>query len=270
MGMTVVTVRAVRKQAVCLRLLLFLTATLFTQEQVNAGELTVAAASDLNFAFKELVLAFEQQTGQHVKLTLGSSGNFYAQIQNGAPFDLYFSADIEYPKKLIEAELALPDSMYQYARGRIVVWVPKDSKLNLTKGMDVLRDPSIKKIAIANPKHAPYGRAAVAAMKRFGVYDSVKDKLVLGENISQAAQFVESGSCDIGIVALSLARSPSMQVRGTYWEIPADSHPPLDQGAVVLKSSTRPETALQFLAFLKGVQGRSILKRYGFVVPESQ
>ncbi|HEY7532568.1 MAG TPA: molybdate ABC transporter substrate-binding protein, partial [Nitrospiraceae bacterium] len=230
-------------------------------------ELTVAAASDLSFAFKELVPAFEQQTGDHVKLTLGSSGNFYAQIQNGAPFDLYFSADIEYPKKLLEAELALPGSMYQYARGRIVVWVPKDSKLDLTKGMDVLRDPSIKKIAIANPKHAPYGRAAVAAMKHFDIYDPVKDRLVLGENISQAAQFVESGSCEIGIIALSLALAPAMNAAGAYWEVPADAHPPLDQGAVILKSSKQVESAAQFLAFLKSPSGQEIMKRYGFTLP---
>jgi molybdate transport system substrate-binding protein len=235
-----------------------------------AEEITIAAASDLTFAFKELVVEYEKASGNHVRLTFGSSGNFYAQIVNGAPFDLYFSADTVYPLRLENAGLTVPGSLHHYAIGRIVLWTRNDSHLELSQGFEALRGASVKKIAIANPKHAPYGRAAVAAMKRFGVYDSVKDKLVLGENISQAAQFVESGSCDIGIVALSLARSPSMQVRGTYWEIPADSHPPLEQGAVVLKSSTRQETALQFLEFLKGVQGRSILKRYGFVVPESQ
>lgn len=264
----VVNVRTARRQTVYARLVLLLTATLFTVAQVHAGELTVAAASDLNFAFKELVPAFEQQTGERVKLTLGSSGNFYAQIQNGAPFDLYFSADIDYPKKLIEAELALSDSMYQYARGQVVVWVPKDSKLDLAKGMEVLLEPTIKKIAIANPKHAPYGRAAVAAMKYFDVYDSVKDRLVLGENISQAAQFVESGSCDIGIVALSLALAPAMKGQGKYWEVPADAHPPLDQGAVILKSSKQLEAAKQFLAFLKRASGQEIMKRYGFILPQ--
>ena len=170
-----------------------------------AEDLTIAAASDLNFAFKELVAVFEKQTGHHVKLSLGSSGNFYSQIQNGAPFDLYFSADIRYPQKLEEAGYAVPGSVYRYAIGRIVLWVPTKSPVDVDKlGMDALLDPSIRKIAIANPKHAPYGRAAVAAMEHFKVYDRVKDRLVLGENISQAAQYVESGASDIGIIALSL------------------------------------------------------------------
>lgn len=230
-------------------------------------EVRIAAASDLNFAFKEIVAEFEKTTGSHVKLTLGSSGNFYAQIQHGAPFDLYFSADIGYPKKLEEAGLVVPGSLYPYAVGRIVLWAGKGSPLDLSKGLDVLRDPTIKKIAIANPKHAPYGRAAVAAMEQYKVYDQVKDKLILGENISQAAQFIESGACDIGIIALSLALAPTMQTRGTYWEVPAVVHPPLEQGAVILKQSKHPETARQFLEFMKGPQGQEIMKRYGFTVP---
>lgn len=139
-----------------------------------AGDLTVAAAADLNYAFKDLVAEFEKQTGEHVKLSLGSSGNFYSQISNGAPFDLYFSADIGYPKKLIDEGLAVPNSLYQYATGRIVLWAPQGSKLDVTKGMEILLDPSIRRIAIANPKHAPYGRAAVSAMEHFKVYDRVK------------------------------------------------------------------------------------------------
>jgi molybdate transport system substrate-binding protein len=260
-------VRIVWAQAACLLLVLALTGPLFTAAQVDAGELTVAAAADLNFAFKELVPAFEQQTGERVRLTLGSSGNFYAQIKNGAPFDLYFSADIEYPKKLIEADLALPGSMHQYATGRIVVWTPKGSNLDLTKGMDVLRGPTIKKIAIANPKHAPYGRAAIAAMEHFKVYQDVKDRLVLGENISQAAQFIESGACEIGVIALSLALAPAMKEKGTYWEVPAEVHPPLEQGAVILKSSKQLKSAKQFMAFMKSPPSQEIMKRYGFILP---
>lgn len=234
-----------------------------------AGDLTVAAASDLNFAFKELVAAFEKQSGHHVKLSLGSSGNFFSQIQNGAPFDLYFSADIRYPQKLEEAGYAVPGSLYRYAVGRIVLWVPGASPAAIDKlGMEALLDSSIRKIAIANPKHAPYGRAAVAAMEHFTVYERVKDRLVLGENISQAAQYVESGAADIGIVALSLALAPSMKAAGRYWEIPADAHPPLEQGAVILKSAKSPEAAKEFLEFLRGAEGKAIMTRYGFVVPE--
>lgn len=233
----------------------------------SAEEITIAAASDLNFAFKELVAEYEKATGDDVKLSLGSSGNFYAQIQNGAPFDLYFSADIGYPKKLEEAGLTVPGSLYRYAVGRIVIWTGNESKINVAKGFDSLREPSIKKIAIANPKHAPYGRAAVAAMEYAKVYEQVKDKLVMGENISQAAQFIESGACDIGVIALSLAMAPAMKAKGTYWEIPAETHPPLEQGAVILKTSKQQESAKQFLAFMKGTQGQEIMTRYGFSVP---
>jgi molybdate transport system substrate-binding protein len=234
---------------------------------VSAADIMIAAASDLNFAFKELVAEYEKTSGNHVKLSLGSSGNFYAQIQNGAPFDLYFSADIGYPKKLEEAGLVVPGSLYPYAVGRIVLWAGNGSHLDLSKGLEILREPTIKKIAIANPKHAPYGRAAVAAMEHFKVYDQVRDKLILGENISQAAQFIESGACDAGIVALSLALAPAMKAAGQYWEIPATAHSPLEQGAVILKQSKNPEVAKQFLEFIKGPSGQEIMKRYGFTLP---
>ena len=246
---------------------LFMIVGLSTAPSGQAGELTVAAAADLNFVFKELVGAFETQTGEHVKLTLGSSGNFYAQIQQGAPFDLYFSADIGYPKKLIEEELAVPGSLYQYATGRIVVWVPKGSTLDVSKGMDVLLDPGIKKIAIANPKHAPYGKAAVSAMEHFKVYDRVKDKFVLGENVSQTAQFAQSGAADIGIIALSLALAPSVQAIGTYWLIPQEAHPAIDQGAAILKTSKNQESGKKFLEFLQTPASRAVMKRYGFILP---
>lgn len=231
-----------------------------------AGEITIAAASDLNFVFRELVAEYEKSTGDRVRLSLGSSGNFYAQIQNGAPFDLYFSADIAYPRKLEEAGLTVPGSLYPYAIGRIVLWAGKDSRLDLSKGLEILGEPAIKKIAIANPKHAPYGRAAVSAIEQAQVYDRVKDKLVFGENISQAAQFVESGAADIGIIALSLALAPPMQAAGRYWEIPADAHPPIEQGAVVLKGAKNQERAKVFLSFVQGGEGQAMMKRYGFVI----
>jgi molybdate transport system substrate-binding protein len=243
---------------------------LFVITSVNlavAEEITIAAASNLNFAFREIATEYEKASGNQVRLTFGSSGNFYAQIQNGAPFDLFFSADIEYPQKLEEVGLTVPGSLYQYAIGRIVLWTGHESRIDVTKGMEALREPTVKKVAIANPKHAPYGRAAVAAMEYFKVYDQVKDKLVLGENISQAAQFIESGACDIGIIALSLAVTPVMQSKGMYWEIPAGTHPPLEQGVVILKSSKQQEAAKQFLAFIKGVQGQEIMRRNGFTQP---
>jgi len=235
----------------------------------QAGEISVAAAADLNFAFKEIVAEFEKKTSHTVKLSLGSSGNFFAQISNGAPFDLYFSADIAYPKKLEEAGLAEPATLYMYAVGRIVVWVPKGSPVDVgSLGIKALQHSSIKKIAIANPKHAPYGRAAVAAMEHFKVYEAVKDKLVLGENISQTAQFVQTGGADIGIIALSLALAPVMKETGTYWEVPLEAYPRLEQGAVVLKAAKDVKTARAFLDFIKGPEGATVLKRYGFFLPE--
>ncbi len=234
-----------------------------------SAEISVAAASDLNFAFKEIVAEFEKKTGNTVKLSLGSSGNFYAQLSNGAPFDLYFSADIGYPKKLDEAGLAEPGTLYLYAVGRIVVWTPKGSPIDAgSLGFKALQHPSVKKIAIANPKHAPYGRAAVAAMEHFKVYEAVKDKLVLGENISQTAQFVQTGGADIGIIALSLAVAPVMKETGTYWEVPLESYPRLEQGAVIMKAAKDKKAASAFLDFVKSSEGAAVFKRYGFFLPE--
>lgn len=239
-----------------------------TGEQVAIAEdLTIAAASDLNFAFREIVADYERRTGENVRLVFGSSGNFYSQIQHGAPFDLYFSADIAYPKKLIDEGLAVPGSLYQYATGRIVLWALKESPIKVENGLEVLLDPAIKKIAIANPKHAPYGRAAVSAMESYKVYDRATDKFVLGENISQTAQFVQSGNVDIGIIALSLALAPTVQSLGKYWLIPEESHPAIDQGAAIVKASKNQERARKFLDHLQTPPMRAVMKRYGFVLP---
>ncbi len=236
---------------------------------VQGGEIVVAAASDLSFAFKEAAGQFERQTGTRMKVTLGSSGNLFSQIQNGAPFDAYFSADVRYPQKLEESGQAVPGSLYRYAIGRLVLWVPNRSGLPAPQqGLQALLDPAVRKIAIANPKHAPYGRAAVAALQHAGVYEAVKDKLVLGENISQAAQFVESGAADIGVIALSLAVVPAMQQAGQYWEIPQVTHPPIVQGAVVLKNGSNHEGAQAFFLFLQRREGQELLRRHGFVFPD--
>src|SRR5882757_6343374 len=217
----------------------------------DAAAITVAAAADLTFAFKDVAARFEKQTGNEVKLSFGSSGNFFSQIQNGAPYDLFFSADIDYPKKLDAAGLTEPGTMYEYATGKLVIWAPTSSKLDLSHGLPVLLDSNIRKIAIANPQHAPYGRAAVAAMQHEGIYDKVKDRLVLGENISQAAQFVQSGNADVGIIALSLAIAPAMKERGSYVEVPAADYAAIIQAAVILKSSHNKEIAQQFMNFQK-------------------
>jgi molybdate transport system substrate-binding protein len=250
-----------------LRLTIFL-AVAFTCQFCAAQEITVAAAADLQFAMQDVAARFQKETGKTVKPIYGSSGNFFQQIPNGAPFDMFFSANLDYPKKLEAAGLTVPGSYYQYARGKIVVWVPKESKLDLSSGMQVLLHPSIQKIAIANPQHAPYGQAAVAAMKKENIYDKVKDKLVLGENISQTASFIVSGSADVGIVALSLALSPNMQDKGHYAEVPAGEYPPIEQACVILSSSKSKETAQQFLIFFKTPAIADVLRSYGFDVSD--
>jgi len=234
----------------------------------GAAEIKVAAAADLTFAFKDVAARFQKETGNNVKLTYGSSGNFFAQIQNGAPFDLFFSADVGYAEKLAAAGLAEPSSMYEYASGKIVIWAPTASKLDLSRGLATLLDPGIRKIAIANPQHAPYGTAAVAAMRHAAAYDKIKSKLVLGENISQTAQFVQSGNADVGIIALSLALAPAMKNNGRYVEIPAADYPPLVQAGVVLKSSRNKGLARQFLKFLKEPGTVALMEGYGFSIPQ--
>jgi molybdate transport system substrate-binding protein len=234
-----------------------------------ATEVSVAAAADLNFALDEVIREFEKkQPGVHVRVAYGSSGNFYAQLTNQAPFDLFLSADVEYPRKLSQQGLTLPDTDFVYGVGRIAIWVSKRSSIDVEKlQVDALKHPSVKHIAIANPQHAPYGRAAEAAMKSFGVYDAVKSKLVFGENIAQALQFVQSGNAEIGIVALSLVMAPSVHDQGRFWEVPVSSYPRIDQGGVILKSAKDPGAARILRAFLIDAPGRAILRKYGFSVP---
>ncbi len=229
----------------------------------------VAAASDLRFAMDELVGSWAAANpGIAVEPSYGSSGNFLAQIQEGAPFDIFFSADAEYPRELEKAGLAERGSTQVYGIGQIVLWVPTDSDLDVKRrGLEALTDPSVGTVAIANPEHAPYGRAAVAAMKAAGVYDAVLPKLVLGENVSQAAQFVESGTAEAGVFALSLAIAPVLRDKGRYALIAIESYPRLEQGAVVIASAAGPEAARRFLDFVLAPDGREVLDRYGFLPP---
>lgn len=234
---------------------------------LQAEEITVAAASDLNFVFREVVTRFEHETGNTVKLSFGSSGNFYSQIANGAPYDLFFSADIDYPRKLEVAGLAQPGSLYAYASGKLVLWVPKDSKVEVQQGLKSLLDPQVRKVAIANPAHAPYGLAAEAALKKEGLYDRVSAKLVLGENISQTAHFVETGNADAGLIALSVALAPEMRAKGSYYVIDPNLYPKIIQAAVILKSSQKKQTAQRLLEFLKSPPISALMKQYGFESP---
>jgi molybdate transport system substrate-binding protein len=230
---------------------------------------TVAAAADLRFALDDLLAAFHQaHPDVRTEVSYGSSGNFFAQLGNHAPFDIFFSADSDYPRRLIEQGLADKDSEFGYAIGHLVVWTRRDSPLDVEKlGMRALLDPAVRKIAIANPKHAPYGRAAEAALKKLGVYDQVRDRLVLGENVAQAAQFVETGAADAGVIALSLALAPTMRDRGRYWEVPLDAYPRLEQGGVILSWARDRAAADTLRAFVLGAAGKAVLRRYGFFLP---
>jgi molybdate transport system substrate-binding protein len=247
--------------------LLFTAAFCLCAVMANAQEITVAAAADLSSVFPEVAARFEKETGKKVNLNFGASGNFYVQIENGAPFDLFFSADLQYVQRLESEGLIDPASEYKYAVGKLVLYVPSGSTVNPAQGLRALLSPKVRKIAIANPEHAPYGRAAVEALKSEGVYDALKGKLVLGENISQAAQFVQSGNADAGILALSLARSPEMSAAGRYAEVPQRDYVPLFQAAGILTSSPQKATAASFLDFLRHPEIARLLARYGFALP---
>ncbi|HXY01003.1 MAG TPA: molybdate ABC transporter substrate-binding protein [Candidatus Limnocylindrales bacterium] len=226
----------------------------------------VAAAADLQFAMGDLAGRFEKQTGTKVAVSYGSSGNFRTQIQNGAPFDLFFSADTLYPQQLISAGFAEAQSLTIYAHGHLVLWAPAGMKLNLAeRGFAALKDASVERIAVANPELAPYGRAAIAALNKAGIYEEVKTKLVFGESISQAAQFVESGSAQVGIIALSFAFAESMR-SGEQWEIPEGFYPVMEQAAVVIGTSKNKTAARAFLEYVKSEEGRGVLSKYGLTL----
>ena len=232
--------------------------------------ISVAAASDLKFAFDEVVSEFNKLHPEiQVETTFGSSGNFFAQLSNKAPFDTFFSADIGYPEKLIAQGDGVKETLFSYATGHIGIWVANDSPLNPEwDGIAVLRDPAVKKIAIANPRFAPYGRAAEAALKHFEIYESIQHRLVLGDNIAQTAQFVESGAADAGIIAASLATASNLQKKGRFWLLPTDSYPTLVQGGVILAWAKDRKACDQLRSFVTSEAGQAILQRHGFAQPD--
>ncbi len=234
----------------------------------RASSLSLAAASDLVYCLEELNAAFSKEHPDiAIKTSTGSSGNFFAQIKNGAPFDLFLSADMTYPRELIKAGLADGASLTPYAAGKIVVWTAQDG-VDVSKGLGALAGPDIRKVAIANPDHAPYGRAAKAALESAKLWDTVQAKLVQGENISQAAQFVETGNADAGIVALSLVLSPKLEKKGRWAVVPEELYPPLEQGAVLTAKGADNPAARTYLEFLRSPEARAIFDRFGFRLPE--
>jgi molybdate transport system substrate-binding protein len=229
--------------------------------------LRIAAAADLEPVLPPILQQFEQATGIHAEATFQASAVLTAQIQNGAPFDLFLSADTGYPKRLIDAGLAdaagTADSSTPivYARGTLVLWTRNDS--HLTPSLDLLRSPGLKRLAIANPDRAPYGRAAVAALTSLKLYDTLKPKLVTAENISQTAQFVDSGNADAGLISLTSALTPRLAASGTYFVIPRDLYPSIEQGAVIISNTKQRDQAHKLLDYLLSAQIQAQLAKSG-------
>jgi len=230
--------------------------------------LRVAAAADLEPVLPPILEQFHQATGIRAEATYQASAVLTTQIQNGAPFDLFLSADLGYPKRLIDAGLAdaagSTDSStpITYARGTLVLWARKDSPLP-PPSLDLLRSPDLKRLAIANPERAPYGRAAVAALTSLKLYDALKPRLVTAENISQAAQFVDSGNADAGLISLTSALTPRLTANGSYFVIPRDLYPPIEQGAVIVSNTTQRAAAHKLLDFILSAPVQAQLAKNG-------
>lgn len=232
-----------------------------------AESVSIAAAADLTYCLEDINAAFKKaHPGAELKVSTGSSGNFATQIKNGAPFEVFLSADASFPRELIKAGLADENSFSIYAVGKIVLWTSTPDKVDVTKGFDVLKDPNgpVKKLAVANPDHAPYGRAAKEALAHEKLWDAVQPRVVLGENIAQTAQFVETGNADAGLVALSLVLSPKLSKVGKWWEVPVDTYNKLEQGVILTKAGANNALAKAYVEFLKTDEARVIFDRYGF------
>ncbi len=240
--------------------------TLFTLTNVTAQNVRIAAAADLRYAMDDLVSTYKKsKSGADIEVIYGSSGNAFTQILNGgAPYDMYFSADITYPQKLYEAGLTVNKPVL-YAIGRIVLW---SSSLDVSKGLSVLTENPRARIAIANPSHAPYGKRALETLRHYGIYDKAQAQLIYGENISQAAQFCLTGNAPIGILALSLVLAPSMQDLGRYYLVDEASHNPLLQGFVILNRAKDNALAHAFAKYISSPEAITIFEKYGFELPD--
>ncbi|WP_026435203.1 molybdate ABC transporter substrate-binding protein [Acidovorax sp. JHL-9] len=244
---------------------LLLAGVLLFAASAHAGKITVAAAADLKFAMDEIVTTFQQaHSAGQVEVIYGSSGKFHTQIQQGAPYDLYFSADIAFPRALAKAGLAASE-VKPYALGRIVLWSAGMDARQMT--LASLADAKIARVAIANPRHAPYGKRAEEALRASGLWGKVEPKLVYGENIAHTAQFVQTGNAQVGIIALALAASPELARKGGYWLIPDDLHAPLEQGFIITRRAENNALARQFADYMGSKAARAVMTRYGFVLP---
>ncbi len=245
--------------------LLLAVCSLFLAVSARAEKVTVAAAADLKFAMDEIVAGFKKANpSDEVDVIYGSSGKFHTQIQQGAPYDIFFSADIGFPRELAAAGMAASE-VKPYAFGRIVLWSATQDATKLTLGS--LTDPKITRVAIANPKHAPYGKRAEEALKAAGVWDKVEPKLVYGENIAQTAQYVQTANAQVGIIALSLALNAELASKGGYGMIPDNLHRPLEQGYVITKRAASNPLAKRFGDYMGSKPARAVMTKFGFVLP---
>jgi molybdate transport system substrate-binding protein len=226
----------------------------------SAAETNVAVAANFTAAAKDIAAAFKQKTGHDAVLSFGSSGQFFTQIKQDAPFQVFLSADDERPKKLAQEGLGVKDSVFTYAVGKLVLW---SKNADLVKGESTLKGGKFAKVAIANPKAAPYGAAAVETLKAVKVYDALESKIVQGNNISQTFQFVDSGNAELGFVALSQLAG---KTGGSQWLVPQELYTPIRQDAVLLKKGESNEAAKAFLAFLKGPEARAVIEKYGYAM----
>jgi molybdate transport system substrate-binding protein len=235
-----------------------------------APMLRVAAAADLAPCINELNSVFAASVaGADVTYSIGASGNFYAQIKNGAPYDVFLSADMHYPQELLKAGLADAASLMVYAHGQLVMW-SNDPKVDVSLGLKALAAPTIQRIAIANPEVAPYGRAAKAALQNAGVWDLVQSKLVVGESIAQTAQFVETGNAQVGLISFAHVNGTNKSAHGHVWIVPANLYPMIEQGAIVTAKGKSNPLAMRYLDFLRSEKGRAVLLKYRFVLPDKR
>lgn len=226
-----------------------------------ADQVVVAVAANFIPPFREIATDFEKATGHAVRVAAGSSGNFYSQIKNGAPFDVFLSADMERPKLLEDEGLGVKDSRFTYAIGRLVLWSPNP---DLIKGEETLRSKKFKRLAIANPKTAPYGLAAMQGMQKLELWESIQPKIVMGENLGQTMGFIESGNADLGFVALSQVLDPKIKGKGSLWDIPSNLHEPIKQDVILLTKGKDNQAAKALMEFIGGPQARAIIARYGY------
>jgi molybdate transport system substrate-binding protein len=244
-------------------LILSFVAILFLTTQVIAGELMVAVAANFAPPFREVATEFEKATGHTLQVVSGSSGNFYAQIKNGAPFDVFFSADDERPKLLEDEGLAMAGSRFTYAVGRLVLWSPDPA---LVAGEETLKTGTFMHLAMANPKTAPYGAAAMQAMQKIGVWEKLQPRVVMGENLGQTMGFIESGNADLGFVALSQALDPKLKNKGSRWDVPIHMHEPIKQDMVLLTKGKDNPAARALMEFMGGPKAKAIIERYGYAL----